>query len=107
PAAPQEQRDMALDYGTALYQQQPDASDSEALALALAAHGKFTEAQQYQAEAIFKAVRSGDKQGADQYRSTQAAFNAKKLPDRPWPTAQAYFKPPLLTPLREEPKAKS
>jgi tetratricopeptide (TPR) repeat protein len=100
PGAKAEERDMALDYARALYKQRPDAGDSSALALALAAHGKFTEAQQYQAEAIFEAVRSGDKADAAQLRSTQAIFAAQKMPDRPWPAEHAYFKPPLLTPAR-------
>jgi tetratricopeptide (TPR) repeat protein len=103
PAAKAEERDMALDYAQALYQQRADASDSAALALALAAHGKFKDAQQYQAEAIFAAVRRGDKVAADLYRSTQASFVAAKVPDRPWPAEHAYFKPPLLVPVRQEP----
>ena len=74
---------MALDYAQTLYDQQPDGADASALALSLAAHGKFKEAQQYQAEAIFEAVRAGDKALADLYRSTQASFVAAKVPDRP------------------------
>jgi Tfp pilus assembly protein PilF len=97
PAAKTEERDMALDYAQTLYKERPDAGSSSALALALAAHGKFKDAQQYQAEAIFKAVRAGDKAGADLYRSTQASFVAGKVPDRPWPAEHFYFKPPLLT----------
>jgi Tfp pilus assembly protein PilF len=100
PGAKSEERDMALDYAQTLYEQRADASDSSALALALAAHGKFKEAQQYQAEAIFDAVRRGDKTAADLYRSTQAIFVAGKVPDRPWPAEHAYFKPPRLTPVR-------
>ena len=100
PAARQEERDMALDYAQALYKQRPDAGDSSALALALAAHGKFQEAQQYQAEAIFEALRGGDKQSAELYKSTQASFVAKQVPDRPWPAGHAYFNPPLLTPIK-------
>lgn len=103
PAAKAEERDMALDYAQSLYQQRADASDSSALALALAAHGKFKEAQQYQAEAIFAAVRRGDKAAADLYRSTQASFVAGKVPDRPWPAEHVYFKPPLLVPVRQAP----
>lgn len=99
-AARQEERDMALDYAQALYKQRPDAGDSSALALALAAHSKFQEAQQYQAEAIFEAVRAGDKQAAELYKSTQASFVAKQVPDRPWPAGHAYFNPPLLTPIK-------
>ncbi len=100
PGAKPEERDMALDYAKTLYDQRADASDSAALALALAAHGKFKEAQQYQAEAIFDAVRRGDKDAADMYRSTQASFVAGKVPDRPWPARHAYFKPPMLTPVQ-------
>lgn len=100
PGAKPEERDMALDYAQALYKQHPSAGDSSALALALAAHGKFKEAQQYQAEAIFEAVRSGDKAAADHLRSTQASFVAGKVPNRPWPADHGYFKPPLLSPAR-------
>ncbi|HXR63271.1 MAG TPA: tetratricopeptide repeat protein [Rudaea sp.] len=103
PGAKAEERDMALDYAQTLYDQRAAASDSAALALALAAHGKFKEAQQYQAEAIFDAVRRGDKDAADMYRSTQASFVAGKVPDRPWPARHAYFKPPMLTPVQPAP----
>jgi tetratricopeptide (TPR) repeat protein len=99
-SAKPEERDMALDYAQALYSQRGDAGDSAALALALAAHGKFKDAQQYQAEAIFKTVTAGDKAGAEQMRSTQASFVANKVPDRPWPPGDALFKPPMLTPVR-------
>jgi len=100
PATKPEARDMALDYAQTLYKQRPDAGDSSALALALAAHGKFKEAQQYQAEAIFEAVRARDSTSAELYRSTQASFAAGRMPDRPWPAAHPYFKPPLLKPIR-------
>lgn len=89
---------MALDYAQTLYNQRGDSGDSSALALALAAHGKFKEAQQFQAEAIFKAISDGDKAGAESYKSTQAVFVANKVPDRPWPADGPYFKPLLLTP---------
>jgi len=105
PAAKQQERDMALDYAQALYKQRPDADDSATLALAMAAHGKFADAQQYQAEAIFQALRSSDKQSAELYKSTQAAFAAKQTPDRPWPAQHPYFKPPQLTPTRPAIKA--
>jgi tetratricopeptide (TPR) repeat protein len=99
-AAKKEVRDMALDYAQALYKQRPDADDSSALALALAAHGQFKDAQQYQAEAIFQAIRAGDKGEAELYRATQASFVAGKVPDRPWPAEHPYFKPPLLSAVR-------
>ncbi|HEX6832322.1 MAG TPA: tetratricopeptide repeat protein [Rudaea sp.] len=99
-AAKPEERDMALDYAQTIYKARPDATDCAALALALAAHGKYKEAQQYQAEAIFQAVRAGDKNAAAMYRATQAIYVANKVPDRPWSADDLYFKPPLLAPLR-------
>lgn len=94
-ATPQE-RDIALDYGGVLYKQLPDAANSTAYALALAAHGKFKEAQEYQAEAIFEATRAGDAQGAAQYRATMQQFVKQQMPDRPWAADNAYFKAPML-----------
>jgi tetratricopeptide (TPR) repeat protein len=97
-AASDAERSMALDYAQALYRQRPDAGDSSALALAQAANGKFDEAQKSQAEAIFQAVRAGDGAGAKLYRETMLQFAAKQVPDRPWPAAHPYFRPPMLTP---------
>ena len=109
-ATPQE-RSMALDYGHALYKQRPDAGDTTALALAQAAAAKFDDAQKSQAEAIYDAVRVGDKSRAQMYRETMRQFAAKQVPDRPWPAQHPYFKPPLLTalppPPAEKPAAKS
>lgn len=100
PGAKAEERDMALDYALALYKQRSDAGEATALALAMAAHGKFKDAQQFQAEAIFEAVRAGDKAAAERFKSVQASFAAQKVPDRPWPADDALFKPPLLTAAR-------
>jgi len=94
-ATPQE-KDMALDYGGVLYKQQPDAGNSTAYALALAAHGKFKEAQEYQAEAIFEATRARDTVSAAQYKATMQQFVKQQVPDRPWAADHPYFKAPLL-----------
>lgn len=108
--ATSQERSMALDYGQALYKQRPDAGDTTALALAQAAAAKFDDAQKSQAEAIYDAVRVGDKSRAQMYRETMRQFAAKQVPDRPWPAQHPYFKPPLLTTLPppvEKPAAKS
>jgi tetratricopeptide (TPR) repeat protein len=97
-AAKTDERNMALDYARALYKQRPDASDSAALALAYAAQGKFDEAQQSQAQAIYEAVRAGNTPLAQMYRSTMRQFAAKQAPDRPWPAEHPYFKPERLAP---------
>ena len=94
---------MARDYALALYKELPNAGDSAALALAEAANGKFDEAQKFQAEAIYQAVRVGNKTLADMYRGTMKQFDAKQVPDRPWPAEHAYFKPPRLEPVPSAP----
>lgn len=99
-AAQTQERTMALDYALALYKQRPNAGDSAALALAEAANGKFDEAQKFQAEAIYQAVRASNKTLADMYRGTMKQFDAKQVPDRPWPTEHPYFKPPRMEPMQ-------
>jgi tetratricopeptide (TPR) repeat protein len=100
PDANVRDRDTALQYAKALYQQRPNAEDSSAYALAMAAHGKFKEAQEYQAEAIFESLRSGDNAAAALYKSTMQLFNKNQLPDRPWPADHPYFTAPMMMPLR-------
>jgi len=94
-ATPQE-KDIALDYGGVIYKQRPEAVACAAYALALAAHGKFKEAQEYQAEAIFEATRARDSAAAAQFKSTMQQFVKHEVPDRPWAADSAYFKPPML-----------
>jgi hypothetical protein len=103
-ATPQE-RAMALDYGQALYKERPNAADTIALALAQAANGKFDDAQKTQAEAIFDAERSRDRNRATAYRETMRLYAAHKVPDHPWPIDHPYFKPPALVALEATPKA--
>jgi tetratricopeptide (TPR) repeat protein len=104
PVASEQERSMALDYAKVLYKELPDAADSTALALALAAQGKFEEAQKSQAEAIFDAVRLNDNARAEMYRETMRQYAARQMPDRPWPAQHPYFKPPALTPLPAAPQ---
>jgi len=89
-------RDIALEHGEALYKQRPDAANAAALALALAAHGKFKDAQEYQAQAIFEATRARNPEAAALLKSTMQQFVKQQVPDRPWPAGHPYFKAPLL-----------
>ena len=104
-AATQQERAMALDYGQALYKERPNAPDTVALALAQAANGKFDDAQKTQAEAIFDAERSHDRERANTARETMRLYAAHKIPDRPWPADHSYFKPPQLVTLDAKPKS--
>ena len=77
-------------------QQRPDAGNSSAYALALAAHGKFKDAQEYQAEAIFEATRARDAAAVAEFKATMQEFVKKQVPDKPWSAENTYFKAPLL-----------
>jgi len=96
-AASTQERDIALDYGQLLSKQSPDTNTTSAYALALAAHGKFKEAQEYQAQAIFEATRARDSATAAMHRETMQLFVKQQVPDKPWPVTHPYFKAPMLT----------
>ena len=104
-AASAQERDIALDYGQLLYKQSPDTNTASAYALALAAHGKFKEAQEYQAQAIFEATRAHDGATAAMHRETMQLFVKQQAPDKPWPATHPYFKAPLLTASAPAPAA--
>ncbi|UXI67823.1 tetratricopeptide repeat protein [Tahibacter amnicola] len=93
------ERGMALDLGKRLYNQVPSPQITEALALAQAANGHFDEAVQLQGAAIFAAVRDGGNAAADHYRDYFQRFQARQLPERPWPATIAYYKPEPLRPI--------
>ena len=92
---------MALDYGDKLYHQSDAAPIAEAYALALAANGKWDDAVKIQQGAMFVLVRNGRKAELPAYRDFLQQFQARKLPDKPWPPMSV-----LLKPERPRPDAK-
>jgi hypothetical protein len=84
---------MALDYGGKLYHQSDAAPIAEAYALSLAANGKWDDAIKIQQGAMFVLVRNGHKAELPGYRDFLQQFQAKKLPDKPWPAMSGLLKP--------------
>jgi tetratricopeptide (TPR) repeat protein len=93
PASNGEEKRMALDYGDKLYHQSDAAPIAEAYALALAANGKWDDAVKIQQGAMFVLVRNGHKGEVPGYRDFLQQFQAKKLPDKPWPAMSSLLKP--------------
>jgi len=93
PASNAEEKRMALDYGDKLYHQSDAAPIAEAYALALAANGKWDDAIKIQQGAMFVLVRNGHKGELPGYRDFLQQFQAKKLPDKPWPPMSGLLKP--------------
>ena len=94
-SATAEQRKRALTMAENLYKSPlgSSAQVSEAYALALAAAGKWEDASQTQGAAVFDALNHGNEGSVPLYRDFYTKFQAKQLPDRPWPAADLLFKP--------------
>jgi predicted O-linked N-acetylglucosamine transferase (SPINDLY family) len=94
PAATDEQKRIALDDAGELYTQVPNLEHAETLAMAKAALGQYQDAADYQAQAMFEAIKAGgvDKfpglqQNMERYRDAQPPLEA-------WPVAHPVFFPP-------------
>ncbi|HJU38420.1 MAG TPA: tetratricopeptide repeat protein [Tahibacter sp.] len=98
PAASKTEREMALDLGRNIYKQRPIPQVTEAFALAIAATGNFDEAVQLQGAGIFAAVRDGGTPASAPFQEFFKAFQAKQMPQRPWPSTSPFFKPERLQP---------
>lgn len=93
-----DERKMALDYAKAMYQQVDAAPVGETYALALAANGHWDEAVKTQQAAMFVLLRNNKKDELGDYREFMKAFQAQKLPDRPWPPGHVLFHPQRAAP---------
>lgn len=93
------QRKSAIDYARRLYSERSTPQVIEAAALTEAAGGNFTVAQEVQGSAMFAAVRDGGNEAAEPFREFFKKFEAKQMPDRPWPADSNLFKPARLQPL--------
>ena len=98
-----EDRKVALERANALYRQLPTAPNSEALALAAAANGKWDDATQVQGAGIFEVVKGGDQNEVALYKVFFAQLQAKQLPDKPWPPQHPLYHPEPLRPLPAPP----
>lgn len=95
-AATAQDRIDALQRANNLYRQLTTPPNSEALALAAAANGKWDDAVQLQGAAIFEVVKGGDQAEIALYKTFFQNFQAKQVPDKPWPAAHPLFRPARL-----------
>lgn len=93
PAASAEERKGALEFAVKLYREGAAAPVGEALALALAANGRWDDAVETQRGAMFMLVRNGQKHAVPAYQEVLQQLQAHKLPDRPWVASAAVYKP--------------
>jgi tetratricopeptide (TPR) repeat protein len=98
PGVGAQERKMALDYAQAIYQQVGAAPVGEAYALALAANGRWDDAVKTQQAAMFVLLKNNKKDEIGDYREFMKAFQAHKMPDRPWPPGHVLFHPQRVAP---------
>ncbi len=98
-SASADDRQRAAELGNRLYAQFPTAANTEALALAAAAAGKFEDAVQLQGAAVFEAVKGGNPSEIALYKSFFKRFEAHQVPDLPWPAEHPLFQPPRAAPM--------
>lgn len=92
------ERQMALDYSGRLYAQRgANPEVAEAHALALAANGKWEDAVATQQAAMFALLRVAGSAALPPYREFLQAFEAKRLPARPWPDSAEVYRPAAPT----------
>ncbi len=94
-----DQRKRAMTMGENLYNSPlgSSAQVSEAYALSLAAAGKWQDAEQTQAAAMFDVAKTGNEASIALYKDFYAKFQARQLPDRPWAGAHPLLKPTRTT----------
>jgi tetratricopeptide (TPR) repeat protein len=99
------ERQMASDYGLALYKQVPSGAHAEALALALAANGKAKDAVDYEAQAMFEAVKANDDAAVARMKPWLESFKANRAVTAPWPSGHPLLQPPRLAASGARPAA--
>ena len=99
-SATADQRTRSLAYARDLYKEMSGVEMAVTLAMALAANGEFAEAVEYQAEAMFEAIREQDTARKDILYGDMQRYQQKKRALKTWPDGAEIFLPP--TNLREQ-----
>jgi tetratricopeptide (TPR) repeat protein len=91
-----EQRKQALDAATAMYERAPDGVTAETLAMASAANGRFEDAVDLQAQAMFEALKRGDQGEIDWLRQNMSRYEAGQRAVAAWPAGAEVYRPRSL-----------
>jgi len=83
--------DQALEWAEEVYDEMPDIESAATLAMVHARMGNFFEAQDYQAQAMFEALRDGALDGRDDLRQEMDWYRQEQAPNRPFGRAHPIF----------------
>jgi predicted Zn-dependent protease len=91
-----DQRKQALDAAMKIYAREGTPESAETLAMAAAANGLFDDAVQFQAQAIFEALKINDGTIISWLQENMARFRNGQIAERAWTTEEQVFKPRAL-----------
>lgn len=84
---------QALDAAMRIYAKEGTPQSAETLAMAAAANGLFNDAIEFQAQAIFEALKTDDKTTIAWLQENMARYRNNQTAERAWTTEEQYFKP--------------
>jgi hypothetical protein len=94
--ATDEQRAQALETTRAMYDRDPTQQTAETLAMASAANGLFEEAVDFQAQAIFEALKQNEKSVLPWMQSNLERYKAGQPAEDPWSLDAQVYRPRSL-----------
>lgn len=89
--ATEQQLDAALRYAEALYGGYPGLETSETLAMTMAAHERYDDAVDFQAQAIFEALKTGKMDSQPHLQENMERYKSGQRASAPWPAGHAVF----------------
>jgi len=103
--ATKDQLRQALETATLFYAREPGLLSAETLAMAAAANGRFEDAVDFQAQAMFEAVKSGRRAEADWMKANMRRYQNKERALEAWNPDSEVYQPRRLEPVRTAPPA--
>lgn len=95
--ATEEQKTQALETARAMYDKEPIRQTAETLAMASAANGLYEEAVDFQAQAIFEAIKQDQRSLVPWMQSNMERYRAGQPATEPWSLDSPVYKPRALT----------
>jgi tetratricopeptide (TPR) repeat protein len=105
PGVSEEQRAQALTTARAMYERKPNLQTSETLAMACAANGLFEEAVDFQAQAIFEALKQEDNDVLPWMQAVMKRYQAGEPAADPWSLDASVYQPRALSAQPTAPSA--
>lgn len=98
--ATEEQLSQALETATVMYTKEPGRLTAETLAMASAANGRFDDAVDFQAQAMFEALKADRDGDMTWMQGNMARYQAGQRAEQAWSPDADVFKPRRLQPVK-------